>query len=191
MRIIGGIRRGKKLVLPQGSITRPTSERNREAIFNILMHHSFDAIPIKESKILDLFSGTGALGLEALSRGARKLIAIEVNNDAIDCISTNIKSLGFTDKAKVIKADVCKLRVARNDEKGCSFVFIDPPYGENLAHIAINQVSYGGWLNSRAIIIIELSTKVLFSQPKGFTLIDKRVYGKTQILFLQAPANIN
>ena len=93
--------------------------------------------------------------------------------------------LNFTDRAKVIRADACNLRVAKNKESACSFVFVDPPYGKNLACSAINQIFQGGWLTSKAVAVVETGAKDEFSQPKGFTTIDRRVYGGTQIIFLQ------
>ncbi len=185
MRIVGGSRKGKKLISPNSSIIRPTSERIRESVFDMLVHRDYGGQSITGSKVMDLFAGTGALGLEALSRGADQLISVELEHTAAHCIKKNIELLNFTDRAKVIRADACNLRVAKNKESACSFVFVDPPYGKNLACSAINQIFQGGWLTSKAVAVVETGAKDEFSQPKGFTTIDRRVYCGTQIIFLQ------
>ena len=130
MRIVGGSHRGKKLASPSGLTIRPTSERTREALFNILIHQKYGNFVLKDAKVLDLFAGTGAIGLEALSRGAKELTAVEINQVALNCLHQNISSLGFSSQTNIIEANAVTLRPANDQDSKHSLIFLDPPYKE-------------------------------------------------------------
>jgi 16S rRNA (guanine966-N2)-methyltransferase len=182
MRIVGGSRRTRRLVAPEGRSLRPTSERAREALFNILGHKDFSPIPIRGSRVIDLFAGTGALGLEALSRGAGHLTAVESDSAALGALRQNVKSLDFSDKVRVIHGDATSLPLA---PEPCAYAFLDPPYRGGKAAPALASLVEKNWLADGAIVVAETSAKEVLEAPENFEEIERRRYGAAEILIMR------
>jgi 16S rRNA (guanine966-N2)-methyltransferase len=181
MRIVGGKFRGRPLATPAHEGTRPTSDRVREAVFNILAHgvpdFTFDGI-----KVLDLFAGTGALGLEALSRGAAFCLFVEEDAEARGLIRRNVEAFGLTGVTKIFRRDATDLGDAGNRGEA-GLIFLDPPYGQGLAERALSSASAGGWLSPGAIAVIEERKGVSVTLPPSFALLDRRTWGDTEVSF--------
>ncbi|MCY4305138.1 MAG: 16S rRNA (guanine(966)-N(2))-methyltransferase RsmD [Aestuariivita sp.] len=186
MRVISGKFKGHRLVSvgTRNSIARlrPTSDKVRESIFNLL---SCDKVVIG-AHVLDLFAGTGALALEALSRGASKITLVENSRFSLNILRQNIALLDVGDKAKVIPQDATKL--GKNQGKRATVLFLDPPYGMMLGERAFSQIIKGGWLSDRATIIWEENAPV--NPPDGFALKTTRKYGDTYISILNTTTNV-
>jgi 16S rRNA (guanine966-N2)-methyltransferase len=186
MRIVGGAFRGRGLISPDGMKTRPTSDRARQAIFNILEHASWAGPDVLDgAQVLDAFAGTGALGLEALSRGAADAVFIEKDTQAIKVCAENIRVLGLEDRATILRFDatnpgVCAPRAQR------TLVFLDPPYDKGLGQSCLKSLVIQGWLAPKAICIFETSSKLPESIPEGFIVLDQRDYGAAKVYFLSA-----
>jgi 16S rRNA (guanine966-N2)-methyltransferase len=185
VRIIGGRYRGHRLVAPAGNSTRPTSDRVRESIFNILAHQtSHDSI--EGRRVLDLFAGSGALGFEALSRGARFCQFVEIEAEARAVIRRNAETLGVTGICKIWRRDATQLgRCA--PQTPFDLVFMDPPYGKEHGSAALASLLEGQWLSPNAMIIIEESTRAAVSIPPQLELAAVREYGDTKVIFCAAP----
>jgi 16S rRNA (guanine966-N2)-methyltransferase len=182
MRIIAGKYKGKKLFAPEGVEVRPTSDRARESVFNILLNKLDN--PISDYKIIDLFAGTGAFALEALSRGVSKACMVELSKKSIFCINKNIENLGdVKDKVKIINQDASKL--SYNNGEKYNLVFIDAPYNKSLSEPALTSLLKNNWLDSNSIIIVEISKSEGFNIPDGVSVIDERIYGKAKFIFLK------
>lgn len=185
MRIVAGRHRGRPLESPADDRVRPTSDRARESLFNILEHGKFAAgglSPVRGARVLDCFCGTGALGLEALSRGAAAATFLDLDPAAQRLARANAKTLGETANAQFITADAT--RPPRAD-KPCTLVFLDPPYGEGLADRALLALADGGWFAPGAIAIVETAHHETIAAPEGFTAADERHYGKAKLTFLR------
>ena len=183
MRIVGGSRRGRRLKAPEGRALRPTSERAREALFNIISHRDYGAAPLDGGRVIDLFAGTGTLGLEALSRGAKHLTAVESDGVALACLKENIRSLDFDKKVRVIRGDATRLPAANAP---CAFAFLDPPYRGGKAEPALASLREQGWLMPGAIVVAETSAKEKLAAPEGYEEIDRRRYGAAEMVILRA-----
>jgi len=181
MRIVGGQLRGRPLVAPGDAAIRPTSDRVREAIFNILAH-GIAGYSLDGARVLDLFAGTGALGLEALSRGAAFCLFVEESADARALIRRNIEALGLTGVSKIFRRDATGLGPA-GKHGGARVVFLDPPYGRGLAERALASAADGGWLAPGAVAVLEERKGEPVALPPGFQAIDRRTWGDTQALF--------
>jgi len=184
MRITAGIHRGRSLTSPQGSDTRPTSDRARESIFNILRHGRWHEGVLEEAMVLDVFAGTGALGLEALSQGARHAAFIEKNPAAARVCQDNIDMLGETARSLVLKFDAVSPVPRPSSLEPRSLVFLDPPYGKNMGAEALKALADKGWLQKRAVCVLEMSKKNPETIPAGFTAVDERLYGIARVQFL-------
>jgi 16S rRNA (guanine966-N2)-methyltransferase len=180
MRVVGGRLRGRSLVSPEHEGLRPTSDRVREAVFNILVH-GLDC-PLEGTKVLDLFAGTGALGIEALSRGAAFCLFIDDSAEARGLIRRNIEALGLTGITKVFRRDATDLGPAGNRARS-TLVFLDPPYGRSLGEKALAAAAEHGWLESHAIAVLEEAKDAEVRLPPAFTLVDERTWGSTKVLF--------
>jgi len=180
MRIIAGKFKGRALTPPQGQDTRPTSDRLREALFNVLAHGYDD--PITGARVLDLFAGTGALGLEALSRGAAFVQFVEEAASARGLIKSNVEALGVAGITKVYRRDATYMGPVAPAEP-FSLVFCDPPYGKGLAKRALASALKGGWLTPDALVIVEERTDQQDILPEGFQMIEERAYGLTKLVF--------
>jgi 16S rRNA (guanine966-N2)-methyltransferase len=190
LRIVGGVHRGRRLVAPLGDTVRPTSDRAREALFNILSHGSFAAsgLPFADRPVLDAFAGTGAFGLEALSRGAGSAAFIENGREALAVLRRNIAALGEEDRAHVLAGDATRPPRAAF---ACALAFLDPPYRSGLAGPALTALAAAGWLAADALVVVEIAAAEEFPSPAGFDRLDERVYGAARLVFLRrerAPA---
>jgi 16S rRNA (guanine966-N2)-methyltransferase len=185
MRIIGGNRRGLKLAeVGEGDVTahlRPTSDRVREAIFNLLINAHGN--PVAGARVLDLFAGTGALGLEALSRGAVEAAFVDDGAKALALLRANIAKMRAEGATRVLRQDA--VRLGPNPGAGYGLVFLDPPYGKGLGELALKAARKGGWLAPEAMVVWEEGGPV--AVPEGFALADQRKYGDTVVTLLRAP----
>lgn len=181
MRIVGGKYKGQHLGVPAGNSTRPTSDRVREAIFNILEHGIAD-FAVEDSRVLDLFAGTGALGLEALSRGARYCHFIDEATPARGLIRSNADKLGVIGQSKIWRRDAAKLGDCA-PLPAFDLVFADPPYNKGLGEKALQQLVAGSWLNAGAVVVLEESDRAEIPEIAGLTLQDTREYGETVVRF--------
>jgi 16S rRNA (guanine966-N2)-methyltransferase len=182
MRIVGGRHRGRALVAPPGGTVRPTSDRAREALFNILAHGSY-AAPFLDAVVVDAFAGTGALGLEALSRGAAEAWFIESDRAALEALRRNVAALGEESRAHVIAGDPTKPPSGRG--RAAAVAFLDPPYRSGLAAPALAALAAAGWLAPAAIATVEIAAREGFAAPPGFALLDERRYGAARLLILR------
>ncbi len=186
MRIIAGRHRGRRLEAPAGLDVRPTGERAREALFDILAHGRFGARPVfEDARVLDAFAGTGALGLEALSRGARFASFIENDRTARAVLLRNIAAIGATAQAAVLAANALRPPRAQGP---CELAFLDPPYGTEVAAPALTALAASGWFAPDALVVVELPARQKFTPPAGFTLLEERRYGVARIVFLRCGA---
>ncbi|MBI2706956.1 MAG: 16S rRNA (guanine(966)-N(2))-methyltransferase RsmD [Proteobacteria bacterium] len=180
MRIVGGKYRGKKIIPPLSEGTRPTSDRTREMIFNVLLHNpAFDPSGLLDKAVLDVFAGTGALGLEAFSRGAKSVTFIENNRTALPILRANIKAFELSASC-VLEKDAQHLGVA---PAPFDLVFLDPPYGQNLVLPTLTQLSSQGWLSPEAIVVIEIGKKEDFPLPSFLSFTTERLSGITKVVF--------
>ena len=184
MRIIGGKFSGRTLAAPAGRNTRPTSERVREAVFNILAH-GIPGFSTEGIRVLDLFAGTGALGLEALSRGARHALFVDDGAEARGLIRANADALGLIGQCKIWRRDVAHLGACAPVQP-FGLVFIDPPYGKGLGEKALASLVSGGWLEAGAVVVLEEAAKAEVAAPAGLSEIDRRTYGDTQAVIFRA-----
>lgn len=181
MRIVGGQFRGRALATPGDDHTRPTSDRVREAVFNILAHGVAD-FALDGVRVLDLFAGTGALGVEALSRGAAYCLFVEEDAQARGTIRRNVETFGLSGITKIFRRDATALGSAEN--RGTfGLVFLDPPYGKGLGERALASAAIGGWLAPAAVAVMEERKDAAITLPTDFTAIDRRGWGDTQVLF--------
>src|SRR6187549_1432491 len=185
MRIVGGRWRGRSLKGPSSDVIRPTSDRLREALFNILTH-SYDD-PVEGARVLDLFAGTGALGLEALSRGASFVLFVDDGAEARALLRGNVDALGAGGATKVYRRDATRLGPVHPMEP-FSLIFLDPPYGKGLAEPALVSARDGGWLTPGALAVVEEATAASFQAPEGFEELERRVYDDTELVFLRGPS---
>jgi len=181
LRIIGGARRGKRLYSPRNNSIRPTADRVRESIFNILAGRVFD------SRLLDLFAGTGAIGLEALSRGAKHATFIDNHPAALELIKKNIKVCEWADRTEIIRWDSTRsLNCIKCHIELYSLVFIDPPYRSEMVPTILGHLDRSNVLTNKALVIVEhSSTEILDGKISTFFLEDQRSYGKTLVSFFQ------
>jgi 16S rRNA (guanine966-N2)-methyltransferase len=182
MRIVGGRLRGRALAAPKSNAVRPTADRLREALFNILVHAYDD--PVTATRVLDLFAGTGALGMEALSRGAAFALFVDDGAEARALLRENVAALGLGGVTRVFRRDATKLGAAHPVEP-FSLVFLDPPYGQGLAEKALAAARTGGWLTADALIVVEEAAKSGFAAPDGFDELERRTYDDTMFVFLR------
>ncbi|MEI8396160.1 MAG: 16S rRNA (guanine(966)-N(2))-methyltransferase RsmD [Rhodospirillaceae bacterium] len=181
MRIVAGKHRGRTLHAPAGDAVRPTSDRIREALFNILAHAEWSP-GLDGAQILDGFCGSGALGLEALSRGAASCVFMDSSADALDCARHNIAALKEDGRATLLRADVLKPPPARAP---CTLALLDPPYGRELVVPALIALAAAGWLAPDALVIAEADTRDPINLPERFELLDNRAYRNTELRFLR------
>src|SRR6266851_3496610 len=183
MRIVGGKFRGRSLKGPPSKAIRPTSDRLRESIFNILVHAYAD--PITEARVLDLFAGTGALGLEAISRGAAYALFVEEAAEARALIRENVESLALTGASKIFRRDAARLG-EMGPMQPFDLVFCDPPYGQGLAEKSLVSARDGKWLAPSALAVVEEAVKAGFKTPEGFDELERRAYDDTEIVIVRA-----
>ena len=182
MRIVAGRFRGKTLASPRSHGTRPTSDRLRETIFNVLAHGI--GFELEGARVLDLFAGTGALGFEAISRGARHCTFIEEGAEARGVIRTNMENLGLNGVAKIFRRDATRLGGAGTIDP-FNLVFADPPYGKGLGEMALTSAAKGGWLQPGTLCVLEESAAATPGFPRGFSELDRRLAGDSQVILLK------
>jgi len=185
MRIVSGIFRGKLLTAPQGQATRPTSERARQAIFNILEHAAWSK-GVGGLRTIDLFAGSGALGFEALSRGAAFCLFVETDEAARGAIRDNAEAMGLFGKTRVHRRDATDLGVRPGgDGPPFELAFLDPPYAQGLGEVALEKLASGGWLAAGAIVVFERGVGDPDLNVPGFAPLDVRDYGAARVHFLR------
>lgn len=184
MRIDAGSHKGTRLTAPEGDDVRPTSDRARQAIFNMLMHR-FDAV--RGARVLDAFAGSGALGLEALSRGAESLVAFEIGKPALEALKHNIKACHEIARTLVFTCDARTPPPAASQKHyaPCSLIFLDPPYEKGLIPPALAALQAAGWIAPDALIVAEMSAREELPEIAGFETQDERRYGKAKIVLLR------
>jgi 16S rRNA (guanine966-N2)-methyltransferase len=184
MRIVAGKHRGRRIAAPPGDAVRPTSERARQALFNILAHGRFAPAPVfEDARVLDVFAGTGAFGLEALSRGARFATFIEKDRDAREALAANIKTTGEAARTRLLAVDATAPPRA---DGPYGLVFLDPPYRSGLAAPALGALARTGWLAPDALVVVELAAREDFEPPDGFEILEERRYGAGRLVFIRA-----
>jgi 16S rRNA (guanine966-N2)-methyltransferase len=183
MRVIGGRLKGRNIASPSTQAIRPTQDRLRESLFNILMHGYEN--PMLDARVLDLFAGTGALGIEAVSRGAAFTLFVDNGSEARALLRNNVEALGLGGVTKVYRRDAADLGPAHPVEP-FSLVFLDPPYRMQLADRALASLRDGSWLTSGALLVVEEATDAGFAAPQGFEELDRRAYDDTEFTFLRA-----
>ncbi len=182
MRVVGGRLKGRNLASPLSREIRPTADRLRESLFNILVHAYDD--PIQGARVLDLFAGTGALGIEAISRGAAFALFVDNGTEARALLRNNVEALGLGGATKVFRRDATSLGMAHPVEP-FSLVFLDPPYRMNLAEKALTSLRDGGWLTPAALLVVEEAKAADFAAPDGFQELERRVYDDTEFTILR------
>jgi 16S rRNA (guanine966-N2)-methyltransferase len=182
MRIVGGRLRGRALVAPKSQAIRPTADRLREALFNILVHAYGD--PVSGARVLDLFAGTGALGLEALSRGAAFALFVDDGAEARALLRENVAALGLGGVSRIFRRNAVKLGAA-HPLAPFSLAFLDPPYGGGLAEQGLASARAGGWLIPGALAVVEEAVSAAFAAPEGFDELERRRYDDTALIVLR------
>jgi len=182
MRIVGGRLGGRTLAAPKSQAIRPTSDRLRESLFNILAHGYGD--PITGARVLDLFAGTGALGLEAMSRGAAFALFIDDGAEARALMRQNVEALGLGGVTRIFRRDATRLG-AVHPNAPFGLVFLDPQYRKGLAEKSLASLRDGGWLAPDALVIVEEAADAGFVPPHGFEEVERRRYDDTEFTFLR------
>ena len=183
MRVVGGELKGRNIVAPASRDIRPTADRLRESVFNILVHAYDD--PFQDARVLDLFAGTGALGIEAISRGAVFTLFVDNGAEARALLRNNVEALALGGVTKVYRRDATDLGPAHPMEP-FSLVFLDPPYGQGLAEKALASLRNGGWLKPNALLVVEEAKAAAFAAPDGYEELERRAYDDTEFMFLPA-----
>jgi len=182
MRVIGGRLRGRTIAGPSSRDIRPTADRLRESLFNILMH-AYDDL-FAGARAIDLFAGTGALGIEALSRGASFVLFIDNGAEARALLRQNVEALGLGGVSKIYRRDATALGSLHPHEP-FNLAFLDPPYGQGLAETALASLRDGGWLVADALVIVEEALSAEFVCPAGFDELERRAYGDTEFVLMR------
>lgn len=178
MRVVGGALKGRRLATPKSDAIRPTTDRARESLFNILEH----AYPgsIEGARVLDLFSGTGALGIESISRGAAYCLFVEQDIAARALIRENVEALGLQGCTRIFRRDATHMGPIGTMQP-FRLVFADPPYGKGLGEKAVASLLAGGWLEKGALVVVEETASNPFQLPEGLTLLDRRIYASSSL----------
>jgi 16S rRNA (guanine966-N2)-methyltransferase len=185
LRIVSGAFRGKTLATPVGEATRPTSDRARQAIFNILEHAAWSP-GVRDVRVIDLFAGSGALGFEALSRGAAFCLFVETDETARGAIRENVEAMGLFGKTRVHRRDATDLGIRPGaDGPAFGLAFLDPPYAKGLGETALEKLAAGGWLAPGAIVVLERGAGEPEVSVPGFEALDARDYGAARVHFLR------
>lgn len=181
MRIVAGRNKGRLLAAPEGGDTRPTSDRAREALFNILVHrYGADDFTLVGARVLDLFAGTGALGLEAWSRGAAHVTFVERDPAALKALAANLRATRA--EGEILRADATRPPRAKI---ACDLVFLDPPYAAGVAAAALAAADAAGWVRPGAVAVAETAADDSPAWPESFAVDDRRAYGKAALTFLR------
>jgi 16S rRNA (guanine966-N2)-methyltransferase len=186
MRIVAGRFKGLSLATPKDDRVRPTSDRAREALFNVLAHNDFGVgFKVEDARVLDLFAGTGALGLEALSRGARYVLFVDDHHESRGLIRRNVEAAHATGATKIWRRDATGLgEMPANAGGPFNLVFMDAPYRKGLTGLALASVHGGGWLAPNALVAAEIAADEMFVAPDWVATLDERRYGEAKILLM-------
>lgn len=188
MRIVGGRHRGRPIDAPAGQAVRPTSDRARQAVFDVLVH-GIDDFTIDGITVLDAFAGSGALGLEALSRGAAAATFLENDRAIAGLIRANAAKLGEARAVLILGVDAANPpRPPLAARMPAGLAFLDPPYRSGVAPAALANLALKGWIGEGGIAVVEVGKAEPFQAPPGFTLIDERSYGAAKVVFLRRDA---
>ena len=182
MRVVGGRLRSRPIASPKSDSVRPTSDRLREALFNILAHSYGD--PVTDARVLDLFAGTGAIGIEAISRGADYALFVDEGVEARALLRDNVESLGLGGVTRIFRRDASRLGPAHPLDP-FSLVFLDPPYSKGLAEKSLISARDGGWLMPEALLVVEEAADAGFKAPDGFAELERRRYDDTEFVFVR------
>ncbi len=183
MRIVGGRLKGRVLHAPASRAIRPTSERLRESIFDILVHRHAGAV--EGARVVDLFAGSGALGIEALSRGAEFALFVDNGAEARALLRANVEALALGGVTRIWRADATRLGKAPAGPP-FTLAFLDPPYDKGFAAPALAALCEGGWLAANALVVVEEAAMAEIAAPPALSLVDERVYGETRVAFFAA-----
>lgn len=181
MRIVSGLYRGRRIEAPKGRMVRPTTDKVRGAIFNVLQSQGL----MESAVCLDIFCGTGGMGLEALSRGARFCTFVDSARDSLAATRSNIEALGAEEQSRVIAADALKLAARTDVSPPADLAFLDPPYERGLIVPALERLHAGGWLASDSVIVCEAEKRYDGAFPDFLALEDDRTYGEVRVFFLR------
>jgi 16S rRNA (guanine966-N2)-methyltransferase len=184
MRIVAGELRGRAIRTPEGQDVRPTSDRARQAIFNILEHAPWSD-GLEGRRVIDVFAGSGALGLEALSRGATKCLFLDLSETSLAAVRANVAAFGLEERAHLSRQDASRLGPRHEHRPLFDLAFLDPPYGRDLAPPTLACLQGGGWLNPDAIVVLERGAGEAEIETPGYELLDQRRYGAARVLFLR------
>ena len=182
MRVVGGRLRSRPIAGPKGQGLRPTADRLRESLFNVLAHAYDD--PVTGARVLDLFAGTGALGIEAVSRGAAFALFVDDGIESRALLRDNVGTLGLGGVTRIFRRDATKLGPAHPLEP-FTLAFLDPPYGKGLAEKALSSAREGGWLTAGALAVVEEAADAGFKAPEGYEELERRAYDDTELIFLR------
>jgi 16S rRNA (guanine966-N2)-methyltransferase len=182
MRVVGGRLKGRNIAAPTSRDIRPTADRLRESVFNILVHAYDD--PIDGARVLDLFAGTGALGIEAVSRGAAFTLFVDNGAEARALLRNNVESLALGGVSKIYRRDATDPGPA-HPMQPFALAFLDPPYGKGLAEKSLASLRDGGWLVPSALVVVEEAKAAMFAAPEGFEELERRAYDDTEVVFLR------
>jgi 16S rRNA (guanine966-N2)-methyltransferase len=184
MRITAGSLKGSPLFAPKGLNVRPTSDKVRQAIFNVLEHRDFgEEFALEHARVIDLFAGTGALGIEALSRGAAYALLIDNAAEARAALRRNVENLNLTGVTKIWRRDACNL--GHNIHKTFDVAFLDPPYHMDLIPLTLASLHVGRWLHPCAVLVVEAAEDEEIIPTDQYEMLDQRQYGQTQVAFLR------
>jgi 16S rRNA (guanine966-N2)-methyltransferase len=191
MRITAGLLGGRSLVAPDDERVRPTSDKVRQAIFNILAHRDFDVgFTLDGARVIDLFAGTGALGIEALSHGASYALFIDDSAESRALIRTNVEALALTGITKIWRRDATSLGpIAAGAGGPFELAFLDPPYRKDLVPRALESLRDSKWLAPNAIVVVETAKDEPLAPTDGYALLDERIYGDTRVAISRAASH--
>lgn len=185
MRIVAGKLKGRAIVAPQGQGTRPTSDRARQAVFNVLEHAAW-AEPLQGARVMDLFAGSGALGFEAMSRGAAFCVFVEIDDEARGAIRENADAYGIMGATRVHRRSAIEMGVRPgSDGEAFDIAFLDPPYGKGLGEQSLQRLLHGDWLKPGALVVFERGSDEPDIDTPGYDRLDARDYGAARVLFLR------
>jgi 16S rRNA (guanine966-N2)-methyltransferase len=182
MRVVAGRLRGRNIASPSSRDVRPTADRLRESLFNILAHAYGD--PVDGARVLDLFAGTGALGIEAISRGAAFCLFVDNGAEARALLRQNVEALGLGGVTKVYRRDACALGSVHPHEP-FTLAFLDPPYGRGLAEKALASLRDGNWLVPGALVVVEEAVSAKVATPAGYEELERRTYDDTEFVVMR------
>jgi len=188
MRVVAGIFRGKKILEPKDSKTRPLKDLAKESIFNILIHSNKFKLNLKNSEVLDLFSGVGSFGIECLSRGAKNVTFVENYNGVLPVLKRNLENLKSINNFQVLEININESELFKNLNKQFDIIFLDPPFKDKNLSVLLNSIENHNTLNKNGIIIIHRHKNEIDQIPENFEIIEEKKYGLSKIIYL---SNLN